>query len=84
MKTPSRQAPKALPPAVNNLIAEGGNVLPADDATLVEGTARVQGPPNRSRPEEHPGAAPIATPADAAARTGEAAQWRDAVIKDGK
>jgi hypothetical protein len=34
MKTPSRKrAPKSLPPAVSDLVAEGGNILPSDDAT---------------------------------------------------
>jgi len=34
MKTLSRKrAPKSLPPAVSNLVAEGGNILASDDAT---------------------------------------------------
>ena len=34
MKTPSRKrAPKSLPPAVSDLVAEGGNILASDDAT---------------------------------------------------
>jgi hypothetical protein len=36
MKTISRKrAPKVLPPAVSNLVAEGGNVLASDEATVV-------------------------------------------------
>jgi hypothetical protein len=36
MKTISRKrAPKVLPPAVSNLVAEGGNVLASDDATVM-------------------------------------------------
>ena len=33
MKTTSRKrAPKSLPPAVSDLVAEGGNILATDDA----------------------------------------------------
>ena len=36
MKTISRKrAPKVLPPAVSDLVAEGGNVLASDDATVM-------------------------------------------------
>lgn len=36
MKPLSRQrAPKNLPPAVTDLVAEGGNVLSTDDATVL-------------------------------------------------
>lgn len=35
MKTPKRRAPAALPPAVADLVAEGGNVLASDDAPLI-------------------------------------------------
>jgi hypothetical protein len=36
MKTVSRKrAPKVLPPAVSNLVAEGGNVLASDEATVM-------------------------------------------------
>jgi hypothetical protein len=34
MRTPGRGAPPDLAPAVSDLIAEGGNVLAADDAPL--------------------------------------------------
>jgi hypothetical protein len=40
MKTPSRKrAPKSLPPAVSDLVAEGGNILPSDDATKLTVTS---------------------------------------------
>ena len=32
MKPPIKRAPKSLPPAVSDLVAEGGNVLASDDA----------------------------------------------------
>ena len=33
MKTPThKRAPKSLPPAVSDLVAEGGNILASDDA----------------------------------------------------
>ena len=36
MKTISRKrAPKVLPPAVSDLVAEGGNVLASDEATVM-------------------------------------------------
>jgi hypothetical protein len=36
MKTKSRKrAPKVLPPAVSDLVAEGGNVLASDEATVM-------------------------------------------------
>ena len=35
MYTPSRRAPRDLPRAVRDLIAEGGNVLATDDAPLI-------------------------------------------------
>ena len=36
MKTLSRKrAPKVLPPAVSDLVAEGGNVLASDDAAVM-------------------------------------------------
>jgi hypothetical protein len=36
MKTLSRKrAPKILPPAVSDLVAEGGNVLASDDAAVM-------------------------------------------------
>lgn len=35
MKTISRKrAPKSLPPAVSDLVAEGGNILTTDDAAI--------------------------------------------------
>ena len=40
MKTPSRKrAPKSLPPAVSDLVAEGGNILASDDATKLTVTS---------------------------------------------
>lgn len=36
MNTRSRKrAPKSLPPAVSDLVAEGGNILASDDATIL-------------------------------------------------
>jgi hypothetical protein len=35
MKTPNRRAPASLPPAISDLVAEGGNVLASDDAPLL-------------------------------------------------
>jgi hypothetical protein len=45
MKTTSRKrAPKSLPPAVSDLVAEGGNILATDDAkTLTVTPAEVVG-----------------------------------------
>ena len=40
MKTLSRKrAPKSLPPAVSDLVAEGGNILASDDATKLTVTS---------------------------------------------
>ena len=42
MKTRSRKrAPKSLPPAVSDLVAEGGNVLASDDTTLTVTSAGI-------------------------------------------
>jgi len=52
MKTPNRRAPATLPPEVSDLVAEGGNVLAADDALLDE-TAYVQLRRTRVQPDEY-------------------------------
>ena len=65
MKTQIRRAPNDLPPAVSDLVAEGGNVLAADDATIVDVTACVHPPARRVQPTEYSFDAEIA-PADGA------------------
>jgi|OpeIllAssembly_1097287.scaffolds.fasta_scaffold108268_1 hypothetical protein len=60
MKTTSRKrAPKSLPPAVSDLVAEGGNILATDDAkTLtttpaeVVGHVATPGPSEKTRPAQ--------------------------------
>lgn len=51
MKTPSRKrAPKSLPPAVSDLVAEGGNILASDDSTKLAVTpAGIAGKPQAKR-----------------------------------
>lgn len=44
MKRTTRRVPKTLPPAVSDLVAEGGNVLASDDATCSKQTGYVQPP----------------------------------------
>ncbi|MGB2818215.1 MAG: hypothetical protein WBC37_13430 [Burkholderiaceae bacterium] len=61
MKTPSRRAPRDLPPAVSDLIAEGGNVLAADDAPREE-AAYVQIRRTRIQLDEYSFDAEIASP----------------------
>ncbi len=42
MKTRSRKrAPKSLPPAVSDLVAEGGNILASDDTKLTVTSAGI-------------------------------------------
>jgi hypothetical protein len=36
MKIPNKRVPGSLPRAVSDLVAEGGNVLPSDDAPVGE------------------------------------------------
>ena len=58
MKAPSRKrAPKSLPPAVSDLVAEGGNILATDDAKVSPVTpAEVAGgtavPSEKTRPAQ--------------------------------
>jgi hypothetical protein len=58
MRAPSRKrAPKSLPPAVSDLVAEGGNILSADDAKVSTVTsAKVVGgtalPAEKTRPAQ--------------------------------
>jgi|MudIll2142460700_1097286.scaffolds.fasta_scaffold67647_1 hypothetical protein len=54
MKTTSRKrAPKSLPPAVSDLVAEGGNILATDDAnTLTVTPAEVVGHAATPSPSE--------------------------------
>lgn len=67
MKTPNRRAPPSLPPAVSDLVAEGGNVLAADDAPLIDETAYVQTRGTRVQPDEYSFDAEIALQRDVTA-----------------
>jgi hypothetical protein len=62
MKAPNRRAPATLPPAVSDLVAEGGNVLAADDAPLEGEAAYVQVPRTGPQPDEYSFDAEIASP----------------------
>ena len=56
MKTPSRKrAPKSLPPAVSDLVAEGGNILASDDATKLTATPAGTAPVTARRQVGKPG-----------------------------
>jgi hypothetical protein len=64
MKTPNTRAPATLPPAVSDLVAEGGNILSTDDGPLAGEIAYVQVPRTGPQPDEYSFDAEIALPRD--------------------